>query len=302
MSDPTKEDMAFDIVGNMFGMNEEPAAETEEEETVDLSGDDTDPEVEEEVESDDPADEPVDKEPEDRASRILVKARKKEQEYAKREKELAEREELLNSLAEDKKLLDGNVLGFLEKHNISLEQLTDTILTDGKEDPVAALNKKVEELQTERQKERDAAEEKALKVQRAQLLDKMKSDLDTFVAENPEDYPLLIRTENTSLVMEHMAEVARETGEVLKFDEAAKQVEEGLVKWKNMLTGEGKQEAKGHSEDDPDDKRSESKRKKTRTLRNKVNTKGKPSQKMTNHERSKKAEALVEEIFWKAGA
>lgn len=273
----TKDDIELNIVKDLFGMNEDQSEETVEdttEEFVDNTG-----ETQEE----------------ERVSKVLADATRREKQMALKEKELNERAKQLDEWNSEKELLDTDVFSFLDKHGYDLGSLAEEALKydsgDTPVDPVKVLTEKVAKLE----KDKEISEARALHRSEKELLNSFKGEINDFFEQNQQEYPLTMRTDNTSLVYDYMVHVASETGEIPSIDEVAAELEETL-----------QEQAKALQDIEPEEKDQEQRdverlvKRKPKTLTNKKSKtiKRNPGRDLTQEQRDQEAEDIIKKMFF----
>ncbi len=168
---------------------------------------------------------------------------------SKRERELVEKERnfkaqldqaqqqqtkiqpILDAIAQAKT----NPGALLEAAGISMDHLVRFYMNGGQptpEDKIELLQQQIEEDRETRRKEREEAEAERVKQAQAQVdrqIDAYKREVVAHIAENPEDYELILAHEAQDEVFNLIIEHHSETGEILSPDVAAKKYEEDLV-------------------------------------------------------------------------
>lgn len=168
---------------------------------------------------------------------------------SRRDKELREREnalkaqeatvkatqEQIQAIADLKELGKENPMAVMEEYGITFDQLTQFILNDGKKTPeeqIAELSAQVEELKKTPEQIRKEIEEKELERQKSQVetrIDFAKSQLNSFIDSQSEQFPLLVAQKAHDRVWNVVEEYFYETSTLIDFAQAAQAVEDELI-------------------------------------------------------------------------
>lgn len=151
---------------------------------------------------------------------------------AKMEAEAAERNKKYEGYDQLGQRIKNEPLKVLEENGITLEQLSEILLNDGKLTPEQQIARLKEEMtggfksELEQLKAQLAEKEAAAEEQKyASIIEGFKEEISDFVTETPETYELINANESVDLVYEVIEEHHKETGRVLSIKEAADQVE-----------------------------------------------------------------------------
>jgi hypothetical protein len=156
---------------------------------------------------------------------IVEQQRRWQQEKAQHEAELTELRGLKAKLEDARK----NPLAGLGLLGTDYEKLSQHLLEE--KDPVAQLKSEVEGLKAAREAEKRAqlqAEQQRLQQQEHEIVAGFHRDVVAFCEKNTEQYELIAALQAAPAVIRVITEHAQETGEVMDFAEAAKQIEAQL--------------------------------------------------------------------------
>lgn len=194
------------------------------------------------------------KPPEEKTSKKLAT-------LARREKRLLEKENELKALAsraskyeETLASIKQNPVDFLQSAGISIEDLTNFLLTQQPieqkpEDKITQLENKLNQMEEEKIRE----EQESIVRQQQHLVNQFRNDLESFIESNKSTYEYLSNNKATSIVMDVISDHANQTGKIMSNEEACQLVEQefrriaGVSPVNKSSAGDNKQHQNGEA-------------------------------------------------------
>lgn len=165
---------------------------------------------------------------EDSFSKKFAALSKREKELQRKDEEMKARNSGYASVDEYKKLAKTNVHEFLEKSNLTFDEITDYYLNGAtNKDPKLM---EVEDKLTKLEASLREKEEKVQEIERQAAVSDYKAKQKEHVLSKPNDYELIAATDSYELVYDVTKQYYDKNNKVLTHDEAAKMVEDYLEK------------------------------------------------------------------------